>query len=261
MRLDVYLKETGLVKSRSMAAQCIKAGLVSVDGRTDRRASFELSGSETVTLTGLVHDYVGRGGVKLEFALDCFGINVADMRAVDIGASTGGFTDCLLRRGAAAVCAVDSGHGQLDPRIASDPRVRSLEGFNARFLTSKDVGYSADIAVLDVSFISQTLILPQIGEILVPDGIYVGLVKPQFELDRSALSHGGIVRDPKSHALAVMRVAKCAVDSGLSVCGVAASPVTGGDGNREFLIYLKNSTDGNVSRESFESTVKEVCRC
>lgn len=261
MRLDVYLKDSGLVKSRSMAAQCIKAGLVSVDGRTDRRASFELAGGEDVKLLGLVHDYVGRGGVKLEFALDFFGIDVSGMRAVDIGASTGGFTDCLLRRGAAAVCAVDSGHGQLDPRIAADSRVRSLEGFNARFLTADDVGYAADIAVLDVSFISQTLILPQIGKILVPCGAYVGLVKPQFELDRAALSHGGIVREPKSHATAIRRVAKCARDFGLSVCGVAASPVKGGDGNREFLIYLKNSVHGGMNDEAFETNVKELCRC
>lgn len=261
MRLDLYLKESGLVKSRSMAAACIKAGLVAVDGRTDRKASFELSGDEQVTLIGLVHDYVGRGGVKLEYALDYFGISPQSLRAVDIGASTGGFTDCLLKRGAEFVCAVDSGHGQLDPRLAADDRVRSLEGFNARYITASDVGYLADIAVLDVSFISQTLIIPQMPSLLTDGGIYVGLVKPQFELDRSALSHGGIVRDPKDHATAIMRVAKCARECKMSVSGIVASPVTGGDGNKEFLIYFKNSADIGIGEDEFFKLTTEVCGC
>jgi len=259
MRLDVFLTENGLVKSRSVATRCIKEGLVSVNGRTDVRPSLDVNGSENIELLGRSHEFVGRGGMKLDYALKYFGIDVTGMRAVDIGASTGGFTDCLLKRGAKFVVAVDSGHGQLDPILESDSRVRSIEGFNARGLDRDTVGFIADIAVCDVSFISQTLILPAAADVIRDGGIYVGLVKPQFECGRSALCKGGIVRNVIHHAEAIQKVSLCAIGLGLSVMDIASSPITGGDGNREFLIYATKGGDG-LSLNNINTISERICK-
>lgn len=259
MRLDVYLAERGITKSRSSAAECIKSGLVSVNGNTDVKPSLDISAEDQVVLLGRPHEFVGRGGVKLDFALSSFGIDVAGYRCVDIGASTGGFTDCLLKRGAMTVLAVDSGHGQLDPSLRSDSRVISLEGFNARELTADNVPFVPNIAVCDVSFISQTLILPAVCRILPTDGIYIGLVKPQFECGRAALGKGGVVRDKKSHAEAVQRVSFAAADMGFSVIDIIPSPVNGGDGNREFLLYAKKGGVGPSSDE-LKRLTERICK-
>ncbi|MBE6707761.1 MAG: TlyA family RNA methyltransferase [Ruminococcaceae bacterium] len=258
MRLDVYLTETEMTKSRSQAVEYIKAGLVSVNGSTSVKPSLAVSDNDTVLLLGRTHEFVGRGGVKLDHALKHFGISADGMCAVDIGASTGGFTDCLLKHGADFVLAVDSGHDQLDESLRADNRVKSLEGFNARDLTPDTAGFLADIAVTDVSFISQTLILTPAYSILKDDGIYIGLIKPQFECGISALNKKGIVKDKKHYIFAINKVAAVAIECGFSVAGLTRSPVTGGDGNTEFLIYLKKSGEG-MSASDFEKTVCEVC--
>ncbi len=258
MRLDIYLTESGFTKSRNKAAECIKQGLVSVNGNTSVKPSLDVSTDDDIKLLGKPHNFVGRGGMKLDFAIEHFGIDVTGMYAVDIGASTGGFTDCLLQRGAAWVLAVDSGHGQLDASLLEDPRVLSLEGFNARNLSPEVMISPVDIAVTDVSFISQTLIIPAAYSVLRDGGLYIGLVKPQFECGTSALGKHGIVKDKKYHRLAVHKVLSSATDAGFSPKGIARSPIHGGDGNTEFLIYLEKSHTG-MSLEDFKKMVDEVC--
>ena len=259
MRLDVFLTDKGLTKSRSSAAECIKSGLVSVNGQTSVKASTNVSESDDIVLLGKPHNYVGRGGLKIEHALDHFRIDVTGLRAIDIGASTGGFTDCLLQRGAASVFAVDSGHDQLDPMLLKNPAVTSLEGFNARNLTPEIVGYKADIAVSDVSFISQTLIIESAASVLKDGGIYVCLVKPQFECGVSALSKNGIVKDKKQYRHAINKVADAGVNAGLSIAGLTRSPIAGGDGNREFLLYMINDGHKTVY-DRFINDMDEVCQ-
>ncbi len=258
MRLDVYLTDRGLTKSRSLASECIKKGLVSVNGTVKTKPSVEVSDGDAVELLGIPHNFVGRGGLKLEGALDAFEVDVSGMRCVDIGASTGGFTDCLLKHGADFVLAVDSGHGQLDKSLEDNIRVKSLEGFNARYLTPNEVGFYVDIAVSDVSFISQTLILGAAYSVLKDNGIYIGLVKPQFECGPSALNKNGIVKDKKQHKLAVLKVAASGADVGFSVSDIAKSPISGGDGNSEFLIYMIKTGRGEICTE-FHGKLDEVC--
>lgn len=256
MRLDLYLTDKGLTKSRSKAVECIKAGLVSVNGVTDVKPSLTVSDTDEVVLLGKPYEYVGRGGLKLEHALDFFEIDVADMTAVDIGASTGGFTDCLLRRGAKHVFAIDSGHDQLDPSLRTDSRVSSIEGFNARGLTPDTVGGLLDIAVSDVSFISQTLILEPAYSVLKDGGIYIGLIKPQFECGTAALNKNGIVKGKKQHKHAIDRVISAGLKLGFAVKGITKSPVTGGDGNTEFLVYMKKSAEPS---NDISDLINEVC--
>lgn len=239
MRLDSFLAQQGLAKSRTRAQSLVAGGFVTVNGQTVTKPAYEVSDGDDIRVTGEEHPFVGRGGMKLEAALDAFGIDVAGLVCADIGASTGGFTDCLLRRGAARVWAVDAGHSQLDPVLAADPRVRNLEGVNARTLSPEIVPDPCGAAVLDLSFISQTLVLPALKTILLPDALYVGLIKPQFECGREALGGGGIVRDRRQHLAAVRRVIACLDGCGLGALGLIRSPVKGGDGNTEFLIYAK----------------------
>ncbi len=238
MRLDAYIFKSGKARSRSFAAELIKNGLVKVNGNVISKPSFEVEGDVPVEV-GELYPFVGRGGVKLDFALDKFGVSVVGLTAVDVGASTGGFTDCLLRRGATKVYSVDSGHGQLDPRLAADSRVVNLEGVNAKELSSRVP--VCDIAVCDVSFISQTLIIPEIVKVLDNGGVFITLIKPQFECGRSALGKGGIVKDKKQHKTAVVKVADAAGAFGLKLLDLTGSPVLGGDGNREFLAMFSRS--------------------
>jgi 23S rRNA (cytidine1920-2'-O)/16S rRNA (cytidine1409-2'-O)-methyltransferase len=185
------------------------------------------------------HPYVGRGGVKLAHALDAFGIEVEGREALDIGASTGGFTDVLLQRGAARVVALDVGHGQLDWRIRNEPRVVVVEGRNARFLSPEDLPGPVDLVVIDVSFISLTQILPRVPAIARPGADVVALVKPQFEAGREEVGKKGIVRDPEVHARVVERVTAAAAGCGLARLAMTPSPITGAEGNREFLLHLR----------------------
>lgn len=236
MRLDVYLSEHSLAKSRETAQRLIREGSVSVAGRVVTKPSFSVSESDTpeIVVSGGLK-YVSRGGLKLEAALDSFGIDVTGLDAADIGASTGGFTDCLLQRGAGRVRCIDVGRAQLDKRLAADPRVVSYESLNARYLTPEQIGGSCELAVCDVSFISLTLIVHAVRSILAPGGKFVALIKPQFEAGRAALDKHGIVRDRAYHVTAIENVLGAADAEGLYCEGLTVSPIEGGDGNREYL--------------------------
>lgn len=244
MRADVFLTEGCYVSSRQRARTLIERGLVTVDGVPVKKPSQSISEGEHTVLVSDDLPYVGRGGLKLEAALDAFSVSVEGLFALDIGASTGGFTDCLLQRGASRVYAVDSGAGQLAEKLENDPRVVSLEHTNARDLTLEQVGgASVDLIVMDVSFISATYILPRFTALLKPNGRAICLIKPQFEVGRSLLGKGGIVKDPEAHRYAVERVLDAALGVGLTPIGLIVSPIEGGDGNREFLAYFINQTD------------------
>lgn len=256
MRLDQYLVERGLAKSRSFAKTLITGGYVNVGDRAVRRPAHEVTDGETVTVTGVPYTYVSRGGCKLEAALDQFGIDPEGMCAIDIGASSGGFTDCLLRRGARRVYAVDSGWGQLDPSLAQDMRVVNMERCNARRLMPEDIGEACGLCVMDVSFISQRLILPVIPSLLDREGILISLIKPQFECGVTGLSKGGIVRDWRVRREAVQSVVECAAKVDLAPAGLIPSPVLGGDGNVEFLLCCKLGAVSSVD----EDKILEVCR-
>jgi 23S rRNA (cytidine1920-2'-O)/16S rRNA (cytidine1409-2'-O)-methyltransferase len=250
-RLDLLLVERRLAASRQVAQGLIMAGRVRVDGRTAAKAGERVAAEAEVEVAGLLHPYVGRGGMKLAGALDAFGLDVSGLTGLDIGSSTGGFTDCLLQRGAARVFAVDVGHGQLDWRLRQDPRVVVCEGINARYLGPEDLPGlegGADFAVMDVSFISLRLVLPRVAPLLRPETAppawITVLVKPQFEVGRGEVGRGGIVRDPEARARAIREVAGAAAGIGLAVRGVAASPIAGAEGNQEYFIHLEAGADG-----------------
>lgn len=242
MRADVYIASGGYAKSREAAKKLIESGRVTIDGNKVSKPSVEVDDALPHTVeVERPDEFVSRGGLKLKGALDAFSISVEGWRAVDIGASTGGFTHCLLERGAAAVYAVDSGHGQLDAALREHPCVVNVEGYNARRLCEDgptDLPGDLDGAVMDVSFISQTYILPGIPRLLRQGGLLVSLIKPQFEAGRGAVGKGGIVRDPADRLFAVRRVLDCAEASGFGFVGLIKSPITGGDGNVEYLTAL-----------------------
>lgn len=240
MRLDTYIHRLGFVPSREKAKRLIEDGFVSVNGVVVEKPAFLVDDGDDITVTDSPElRYVSRGGLKLEAALDEFEINVFGLCAIDIGASTGGFTDCLLKRGAAHVWAVDSGHDQLAQVLRDDPRVTSLEGVNARSLTADDIGQLCDIVVMDVSFISQTLLYETATNLLIPEGILISLVKPQFEVGRDKIGKGGIVRDVSASKNAVFECINSAKKHGLECLGVIDSPIEGGDGNREYLAMFR----------------------
>ncbi len=257
MRLDVFLTERGLAASRTRARALIEGGFVLVNGRTVTKPSWPVEDGADVEVTGAPHPFVGRGGVKLAGALSAFGLSPAGCVCVDIGASTGGFTDCLLRNGAVRVFAVDSGSDQLDVSLRADARVVNLEHTNARTLTPVTLGGLCDWAVADVSFISQTYILPPAASVLRGGGVYIGLIKPQFECGPAALDRRGIVRETAAHRAAIRRVLAAAAEAGLSPRSIARSPITGGDGNREFLLYCRKTPCGGALPESL---IEEVLR-
>lgn len=255
MRLDLYLAENGIAQSRTFAKTLITGGYVTVDAKPVTKASFDVTEGMAVEVTGVPYSFASRGGVKLEAALDFFNIDTTNAVCVDIGASSGGFTDCLLSRGASKVYAVDSGTDQLAQKLRADGRVVNIEGFNARALDADVLGEHVDIAVCDVSFISQTLILPAVKKVLKPNGIYVGLIKPQFECGREGLGKGGIVRDKKVVCSAVTRVIRCAAALELGVVGLIPSPIYGGDGNREFLMLCSMGCLSTVSDDEINKVV------
>ncbi len=241
MRLDKYLAEQKLADSRTRAAALIEAGLVTVEGRVQKKPSFELPPGASVQVIGALFPYVSRGGLKLKGALDAFGLSPEGLVCADIGASTGGFTDCLLQAGAKKVYAIDSGKDQLHDSLRGDPRVISMESVNARFLTPADLGEPIDLAVTDVSFISQTLLHSAIASILREGGNFVSLIKPQFEAGRENLAKGGIVKDVRARRAATQRVIASAIAAGFAPVAVIPSPITGGDGNIEYLAYFRKA--------------------
>jgi 23S rRNA (cytidine1920-2'-O)/16S rRNA (cytidine1409-2'-O)-methyltransferase len=240
-RLDLVVYSRGLASSRERARALILAGQVTVDGRVASKAGTPVAEDARIELVEPDHPYVGRGGVKLAHALDAFGIAVAGRRALDIGASTGGFTDVLLRRGATMVVALDVGRGQLDWSLRSDPRVVVRERVNARALTPADIPQPPDIVTIDVSFISLRHILPALPPLLAFDADVVVLVKPQFEAGRDKVGKGGIVTDPDTHAAVLERVTGEAASAGLERRAMVPSPITGSSGNQEFFLHLRRS--------------------
>lgn len=217
----------------------ILAGLVEVDGRRADKAGTAVAADSRVTVAGPEHPYVSRGGVKLAAGLDAFGIDPAGLVCVDVGASTGGFTDCLLQRGAARVYAIDVGYGQLDARLRSDSRVVLREKVNARFLSAEHVPERAGLAVLDLSFISVRLVLPAVLRLLQPGARLVVLVKPQFEAGRGEVGKGGIVRSEEIQLRVLGEIEDFGRGLGLAVDGAVASPITGAKGNKEFLLGFR----------------------
>jgi 23S rRNA (cytidine1920-2'-O)/16S rRNA (cytidine1409-2'-O)-methyltransferase len=245
VRLDKLLLERGVTTSRERAQALILAGKVQVNGQKVEKAGAGVDGSADIRLLGEDLKYVSRGGLKLEEALRHWQIDVTGATCLDVGTSTGGFTDCLLQSGAGRVIAVDTGHGQIDFGLRQDARVRLLEKTNARYLTPQQVGEGVDLVVMDVSFISATLVLPAVIAAAFPQSAerrgrqIIVLVKPQFEAGRDQVGKGGIVRDPSVQAAAVEKVRQALLALGCTRTEVIDSPILGGEGNREFLLYAQ----------------------
>jgi 23S rRNA (cytidine1920-2'-O)/16S rRNA (cytidine1409-2'-O)-methyltransferase len=238
LRLDQLLVVKGLFTSREQAQRAIMAGEVMVGTRIAPKPSELLEEKAAITLKP-TRKYVGRGALKLEAALDHFNIDVHGKTTLDIGASTGGFTDCMLQRGGKKVYAVDVGHGQLDWKLRNDPRVIVLEKVNARSLSRDHIPELVDLCVIDVSFISLTLILPNAFDLLTSAGVVLALIKPQFELQRSDVGKGGIVRDPGLHRKAQDKIVAFVTHLGHVVTGIVPSAITGADGNQEFFVCMR----------------------
>ena len=236
MRIDLYLFQNGYVKSRQKAKSLIEEGNVKIDGKLVSKSSLEID-EEAKHEIEIVDNcpYVSRGGLKLERALELTGVSVKNKVCLDIGASTGGFTHCLLLNGAKKVFAVDSGSCQLASTLREDSRVVSMENYNARGLSIEDLGEPVDIITIDVSFISQNLILPSACSVLKEEGIYLSLIKPQFEVGRTLVGKGGIVKDKKARLAAALSVIDFARNCGLICTYFLRSPIQGGDGNVEYL--------------------------
>ncbi|MET0481677.1 MAG: TlyA family RNA methyltransferase [Aestuariivirgaceae bacterium] len=235
-RLDVLLVARGLYGTRAWARDAIRRGTIRVEGRIAEKPGMLVASDATIAVDDPAQGFVSRGALKLAHALDHFGLSPDGADCLDIGASTGGFTEVLLRRGAKSVTAVDIGHGQLAAVLAEDPRVTASSGINARDLTAGHLTVPPDFIVVDVSFISLRLVLPPALALAQPRCTLIALVKPQFELRPAALSRGGIVRDPTAWQEAVAAVQAVVEAQGFGVMGVVPSPITGGDGNREFLL-------------------------
>lgn len=238
LRLDQLLVGKGLFPSREQARRAVMAGDVKVGTRVAMKPS-ELLEEEAAISIKPTRKYVGRGALKLESALDYFKIDVRGKTALDIGASTGGFTDCMLQRGAEKVYAVDVGHGQLDWKLRNDPRVIVLEKVNARSLSRGQVPELVDVCVIDVSFISLTLVLPNAFDLITPTGVILTLIKPQFELQRADVGRGGIIRDRELHQKAQDKIVAFVTHSGHVVTGIVPSAIKGADGNQEFFACIR----------------------
>ncbi len=232
LRLDQVLVAKGLFPSREQAQRAVMAGEVKVGTRIAAKPSQLLEPDVAIK-------YVGRGALKLDSALNYFKIDIQGKVALDIGASTGGFTDCLLQRGAAKVYSVDVGHGQLDWKLRSDPRVIVLEKLNARFLSREHIPELVDLCMIDVSFISLTLILPKAFDLITPNGVTLALIKPQFELERGDVGRGGIVCDPELHQKAQDKIVEFVTRLGYIVSGIVPSAIKGADGNQEFFVCVR----------------------
>ena len=243
-RIDKLLVERGLAATRTKAQALIMAGVVLIDEQRASKPSDTVAPGAEIRIKGgddPASRYVGRGGLKLETALREFAVDVNGLNCLDVGASTGGFTDCLLQHGAKSVIALDVGHNQIDWRLRTDDRVEVREGVNARYLKPEDFPAGFDLIVMDVSFISATKVLPAIVPLLKTTAQLITLIKPQFEVGRGEVGKGGIVRDPQKHARVIEEVNAAAQQLGLEVRGVIESPIQGADGNVEFLALYQLS--------------------
>lgn len=236
MRLDQYLAEKGLCKSRTAAQSLIKSGGVTVNGAPCVKPSSDVSDADAIVITGEQLRYVGRGGLKLEGAVNTFGIELSGLVCLDIGSSTGGFTDCMLQNGAARVYAVDVGTDQLDPKLRADCRVTVMEQTDIR---TAQLPEQVDFVGTDVSFISLKQVIPHINRLLKTGGRAAALIKPQFEAGRQALNKKGIVKDEKIRRRVAEDITAFAQQCGFAVLGVTESPIQGGDGNTEYLMYIE----------------------
>lgn len=261
-RLDVLLVERGLFESRQQAQRAIMAGLVKMGNERADKAGTKVPVDVSLQVERKPHPYVSRGGLKLEEAIRVFGIQLDDKVVLDIGASTGGFTDCALQNGARLVYAVDVGYGQLAWKLRQDPRVIVMERTNFRYLTPADwSGERPQVAVIDVSFISLSKILPPLQALLQPRGWAMSLIKPQFEAGREWVGKKGIIRDPAVHCKVLREFVVVANRSGFDVIGLAPSPITGGEGNIEFLCWLRSDPAPHTPWEGrLEAVVKEAHR-
>lgn len=235
-RLDNRLVELGLAESRSKAQALIMAGAVKVGDRPAAKPAQTVTAESVISVKTKEHPYVSRGGIKLAHGLDHFGLDPTGLTILDVGASTGGFTDCLLQRGAARVIAVDVGYGQLDWKLRTDERVTVMERTNARYLTEADIGGRVEAIVSDVSFISLSLALAPAAGLIAPGGWLTALIKPQFEVGKGQVGKGGVVRDPALHQAAIDKITAWLEQTGWAVRGVTPSPILGPKGNREFLV-------------------------
>lgn len=241
-RLDKLMVDRGLAPTQERAQALIMAGQVVVGDHAVSKAGQQVPGNVEIRIKGDVLPFVSRGGLKLENALNVFGMDVTGILALDVGASTGGFTDCLLQRGARKVFAVDVGHNQLAWKLRQDERVVSMEKVNIRHMTPDQLDEIPDLAVIDASFIPLAKVLPATVTLVRPGGHIIALIKPQFEVSKGEVGKGGIVRDPAAHEKSVEGVRQTAAELGLTVHGVCDSPILGADGNKEFLILLELPT-------------------
>lgn len=256
-RVDVLLVRNGLFDSREKAQRAVMAGMVYLDDRRVDKPGSKLESTVRLEVRGRTLPYVGRGGLKLEKALAVFPVDVRGRLMLDIGASTGGFTDCALQNGAARVYALDVGYNQLAWKLRSDPRVIVMEKTNFRYCTPDDFKQGRpDFATTDVSFISLKKILPPLTDIIVPGGSAVVLIKPQFEAGRDEVGKNGIIRDPRVHLEVLENILGFALETGFSLCGLDYSPITGGDGNIEFLAWLR--ADGAASENKLAERAEDV---
>ena len=251
-RLDVLLVEKGLFPSREKAKASIMAGLISVDGLMQDKAGTMVDTESDIHIKEDLCPYVSRGGLKLEKAIECFGISTNGKVCADMGASTGGFTDCMLKGGAVKVYSIDVGYGQLDYKLRNDPRVVNMERTNIRYMDASEIEEKVAFISIDVSFISLGLILPKAVEISDEEHSILCLVKPQFEAGREQVGKGGIVRDRKVHKEVIEKVIDCGTGLGLAPAGLTYSPIKGAKGNIEYLLYLKDEkyVDTDFDREA-----------
>ena len=261
IRLDAVMYERGMCKSRERARQLIKNGMVTVNGKVCTKPAYSVSDETIIEVTGDIHRYVGRGGLKLEKAMQVFPITLDGAICMDIGASTGGFTDCMLQNGAVKVYAVDVGHGQLDWKLRNDERVVCMEKTNFRYLQPSDIADPIDFASCDVSFISLTKILLPARAILKDEGRMVCLIKPQFEAGKDKVGKKGVVRDKSVHREVVEKIIKFATICGFEILRLDFSPIKGPEGNIEYLIYLKKDASLNDAvAELDEKSAEEILK-
>jgi len=265
-RIDVLLVEQGFFESREKAKAALMAGLVFCGEERVEKAGTKIPRTSTLSVKGAVHPYVSRGGLKLEKALKTFDIDVAGVSMLDIGASTGGFTDCALQKGAKMVCAIDVGYNQLDWSLRNHPQVIVMERTNFRYVEPENLGdFVPNFATIDVSFISLTLILPPLKKLLAGGGRIVALIKPQFEAGREAVGKSGVVRDPKTHKEVLQHILTFARDIGFRLEGLTFSPITGGEGNIEFLAYWSTGGEeetgtGQAGASNLDSLIEETVK-
>ena len=258
-RIDILLVEQGYFDSRERAKKAIMAGLVFVDNQRCDKAGTEVKEDANILVKGNPIPYVSRGGLKLEKAMKNFGVTLKDKVCMDIGASTGGFTDCMLQNGAVKVFSIDVGYGQLAWKLRQDERVVCMERTNIRYVTIEDTKEFADFASIDVSFISLKLVLPVAHNLIIPGGEIVALIKPQFEAGKDKVGKKGVVREKSTHIEVIEMISEFAIENGFAILNLDYSPIKGPEGNIEYLIHLRNNNDGFVfDKEAFDKKIVEV---